>query len=565
MQRLVLECAIRAALIAAGTAAVLRVLRVKTAAARHAAWTGVLAMMLMLPVWTAWGPKASLRLLPAPGGDAVESRAAAASEAGMDSTSRLSTPAASPPAWNWQDVMLGVYLLGAGTLLLRLGIGTVRANLLVRRAESGGGRLTSVACAAPVTVGWLHPEVILPEGWREWPPAQVDAVLAHEREHARRRDPLVQWLALLNRAVFWFHPLAWWLERRLAALAEEACDTAVLERGHNPREYAGYLLDLARAVARKGARVDVQGMAMPGPALGQRLRQILEGAPAPRISRTRLASAAAACTIASAVFAAGAVDRRAPVPALLAQVQTTPATPPPAFEVASVKPNKSGDSAPGIGRGGAMRFEGGRLAMENVSLWKCIGIAYGIGEDKDYAISGPDWLKSERYDIIAKLPAGAAPDQARLMLQGLLAERFKLAVHRESKVLAAYALTAGKGGAKLQEAEPGNGRMSIGRGRLTAQKQGMPHFADILSQLVDRPVVDKTELKKVYDFNLEWTPDQTQPPDLGEGGERRAVDSPPGPSIYTALQEQLGLKLEPQKLPVQVLIIDHAEKVPTEN
>jgi beta-lactamase regulating signal transducer with metallopeptidase domain len=88
--------------------------------------------------------------------------------------------------------------------------------------------------------------VVLPENWSQWPAAQLDAVLAHEHEHARRRDPLFQWLALLNRAVFWFHPLAWWLERRIAALAEEACDAVVLARGHDPRDYSEYLIDITR-------------------------------------------------------------------------------------------------------------------------------------------------------------------------------------------------------------------------------------------------------------------------------------------------------------------------------
>jgi hypothetical protein len=105
---------------------------------------------------------------------------------------------------------------------------------------------------------------MLPDDWTQWSPAQLDAVLLHEREHARRRDPLIQWFALLNRAVFWFHPLAWWLERRLAALAEDACDAAVLARGHQPAEYCEYLLSLARAVKGAGARVEIVGAAMPG-------------------------------------------------------------------------------------------------------------------------------------------------------------------------------------------------------------------------------------------------------------------------------------------------------------
>jgi hypothetical protein len=171
--------------------------------------------------------------------------------------------------WSWRSCLAGIYLLGFCALLARLATGTVRAHTLVRRAANREGRLTSESCAAPVTVGWMNPTVILPEHWRRWPQAQLSAVLTHEDEHARWRDPLVQWLALLNRAVFWFHPLAWWLEFKLSALAEEACDAAVLARGHDPFEYSEYLLQIARAMQQTGARVNVMGMAMPGPFLPQ--------------------------------------------------------------------------------------------------------------------------------------------------------------------------------------------------------------------------------------------------------------------------------------------------------
>jgi len=323
MTRLFLECAIRAALMAGGTAVALRVVRVKSAAARHAAWAAVVVMMLTLPVWTAWGPRASLRVLPAAAtGAAVPVNFASQALAGP-SASAVSAAPLHASSWNWWTCLAGVYLLGVVTLMIRLGIGTVRAHALLRTAADRDGKLTSPACAAPVTVGWLRPAVILPGCWREWPPAQLEAVMAHEGEHARRRDPLVAWLALVNRAVFWFHPLAWWLERRISGLAEEACDTAVLARGHDPYAYSECLLEMARLVARTGARVDVWGMAMPGTALPRRIRRILEGRPAPRMTRVRMACAAAACATLFAVFSAGAVERRRPEPA--AQDRPTPA------------------------------------------------------------------------------------------------------------------------------------------------------------------------------------------------------------------------------------------------
>jgi beta-lactamase regulating signal transducer with metallopeptidase domain len=357
MQYLLFEFAIRATLIAAGTAAVLGILRVKSAAARHSAWVAVLVLMMLVPLWTAWGPKASLRVLPA-----VTAPVSSRPTVSPQTFSELASPvqhvvAASPgrAIRSWPACLACIYFLGVSVLLARLAIGAARAHMLVRRAANRGGRLTSESCAAPITVGWLTPTVILPKCWEKWPKAQLDAVLTHEGEHARRRDPLVQWLALLNRAVFWFHPLAWWLERKLSALAEEACDAAVLARGHDPFKYSEYLLEMARSVLQTGVRVKVLGMAMPGSFLPQRIRRILEGRPAPRISRGRMVCLAAACAMVSALFATGVVDRRkadtmaaaatvtvppiqaptvpAPVlrhrapaapPVLLAQIQTTP-------------------------------------------------------------------------------------------------------------------------------------------------------------------------------------------------------------------------------------------------
>jgi beta-lactamase regulating signal transducer with metallopeptidase domain len=301
MERLFFECAVRSVLLIGGTAFLLFVIRVKAASARHSVWAGVVVLMLLLPIWTSWGPKVSLRLLSplAP---------MAASEvvplAGTLSSSLLPSPLLSA----WEGALLRVYLLGLCLLLLRLVMGTIRARRLVRDALLHDGMHTSSSCAAPVTVGFFHPTVIFPEHWDRWPKSQLDAVLTHEREHVRRRDSLVQWLALLNRALFWFHPVAWWLERHLSALAEEACDNAVLERGHNPREYSEYLVDMARSVMRSGARLNIAGMAMPGSSLPQRIRKILENGPVPHISRTRMVCVCVACAITCTAFAAGRLD-----------------------------------------------------------------------------------------------------------------------------------------------------------------------------------------------------------------------------------------------------------------
>jgi len=304
MMQLIVECVVRSVVIAFCTAIVLYVLRVKAARVRHAVWASVVVLMLVLPVWTAWGPKAVLRILkPAPA-------IAVAQPAVAQQTLPEGEGPASPverAVWTWQDSLLGLYLLGFAVLAVRLLTGTVRTWMLIRRAEERTGRLTSESCVTPITVGWFAPSVILPPSWTGWSRAQLDAVLAHEDEHARRRDPLVQWLALLNRAVFWFHPLAWWLSRQLSALAEEACDDAVLLRGHDPLCYSEYLLGLARVVQESGARVGVVGMAMPGTFLPQRIRRIAAGVAVQRVSRLRIACVGMLCALVSTVFTVGAV------------------------------------------------------------------------------------------------------------------------------------------------------------------------------------------------------------------------------------------------------------------
>lgn len=321
MITLLMEWSIRAILMAVGTATVLRLLRIRSAAARHTAWTAVLAVMLLMPAWTAWGPKLVLPVLPKAEQAAFEPSLGAgiplvssppATSTTIPSSQPIDTQRPTPepaPTLPWGSVVLVCYFTGAGVMLARLIAGTVRARSLIRRATPEDGIFTSSDCSAPVTVGWLRPVILLPLNWRSWPSAELDAVLIHEREHVRRRDSLTQGLALLNRAIFWFHPLAWWLERKLAELAEDACDAVVLQQGHDPRLYSEYLIGLARDVERAGARLPALGTGIGGAGLASRIQRILARSHQHQISRGRAVVAAALCGAALATFGACSLGR----------------------------------------------------------------------------------------------------------------------------------------------------------------------------------------------------------------------------------------------------------------
>jgi uncharacterized protein (TIGR03435 family) len=250
------------------------------------------------------------------------------------------------------------------------------------------------------------------------------------------------------------------------------------------------------------------------------------------------------------------------------------------FDVASIKP---GD--PSSGRVMIGPAPGGGLRMVNVTLKQMIAFAYDV---RDFQISGgPSWLTSERFEIVGKPEQSsqetdfakmadsqrrAAMDRNRLMLRSLLEERFQLKLHKETKELPVYALVVAKDGPKMKAAEGGEGtpqNFRMGPGRLNATRGNMQMLSNSLANLTGRPVLDETGLKGFYDFELEWAPEPGQGPFGGPGPNpggqgAPAAGDPSGPSIYTAIQQTLGLKLESKKGPVQTVVIDKAEK-PTEN
>jgi uncharacterized protein (TIGR03435 family) len=233
-------------------------------------------------------------------------------------------------------------------------------------------------------------------------------------------------------------------------------------------------------------------------------------------------------------------------PQIRAQSQAK-ATSLPSFEVASVKVTP----ADSLGYTSISPFGSARFTATNVTLELLIEMAFGVEASK---ISGePGWLGSDHYDVSAKAEGeqGLAYEQWKPRLQQLLAQRFKLAIHHEMKDSQGYALVVAKGGPKLQKSAGPAAQGYILPGGLRASNASLDSLASMLASPTGRPVVNKTKIKGTYDIQLNYAP---------EG----AADSPL-PSIFTALQEQLGLKLEALKAPVEMLVIDHVERVPTEN
>jgi beta-lactamase regulating signal transducer with metallopeptidase domain len=258
--------------------------RVKTAAARHAALTVVTGGMLLLAALPATLPAIPLRVLRAERVAAIS----ASPDFRVDAMAPLPPLTVQPvakqaqrPAWlphlGWPVAASAVYVAVALILLLRLAYGYLFTRRLVRASRREGDVYESAWISVPMTVGWMRPKILLPVVWTEWDAARLEAVLAHERMHIRRADWAIAALAAVNRCVFWFNPLAWWMERKLAFLAEQACDDAALLETGAREPYAEALLDMAAAVKTGRGRMVWEAMAMARSAeVRKRIERILD-------------------------------------------------------------------------------------------------------------------------------------------------------------------------------------------------------------------------------------------------------------------------------------------------
>jgi uncharacterized protein (TIGR03435 family) len=233
------------------------------------------------------------------------------------------------------------------------------------------------------------------------------------------------------------------------------------------------------------------------------------------------------------------------------------------FAVATIKPSqgKAGDSG--------LSASPGTLTIRNLPLRMIIGAAYGIAE---YQIAGPPWLKEQRFDIVAKTDAPVANQEEILpLLRPLLAERFRLAMHQETRELPAYILLVARNGPKMETADSPGAAIPFKKAnksngtRVRSPNLTMPQLADILSRRLGQPVRDMTGLSGGYRVTLEWAADEkvSKPGRTKKPGKtKRDSDLP---TIFTALQNQLGLRLDSRKAPVDIFVIDHVEKTPAGN
>jgi uncharacterized protein (TIGR03435 family) len=263
------------------------------------------------------------------------------------------------------------------------------------------------------------------------------------------------------------------------------------------------------------------------------------------------------------------------------------------FEVASVKPFSIGQTDGPVTLGA--RIDGAQVRLVGLTMRDLLSSAYRV---KLYQLNGPEWIQTERYDINAKLPAGVSPERLPEMLQTLLAERFGLKVHREKKEMPVYAMLVGKPPLRLKEqvvdpnAPPpksvevsgtgsaagisvnlGNGASyTFAGGKLAATRVTAPTIAAVLERFTDRPVMDLTELKGTYDFDVQFSPEETQTLMI-RAAVAAGVQLPPqalrlldgGGNPIESGAEQLGLKIDGRRMPVDVIVIDQIQKAPTDN
>lgn len=493
-------------------------------------------------------------------------------------------------------LLFAVWGLGALAILLSWTMRWLRVRRMVLAAETLEMEapipvLSTSEAMEPGVFGIFRPVLLLPRGIAaHLSPEQWRAILAHELCHVRRRDNLAAALHMLVEALFWFHPLVWWIGSRLIEERERACDEEVLRHGNEPLAYAEGILTVCKFCLESPLPC---ASGVSGADLRKRVEQIMADRVGVRLSP--MGKMVLATLAAVAVLLPLTVGVMRP---LRAQGQI-PLSTAKAFDVVSVKP-----SAPDQ-RGISIRLApGGGINVTNATVRVLVGFAYNVTEAR---VSGPSWIDELHFDVQGKNLSAPAemPDPrqmtdaqrreleegVRMRTRAILQDRFQLGVHTESKEGPVYLLVPAKSGVKLKESaqEEEGPQLRAGRGSVIGQKVSMDMITRHLSQWTGRPVLDKTGLTGKYSFELTFTPESgaarepgTPSPAMGAvrlGGGPGGPGAPgggpggpgpggagpggaelTGPSLFSALQEQLGLKLEPSKAPVETIVIDKVEK-----
>jgi bla regulator protein blaR1 len=426
----------------------------------------------------------------------------------------------------------------------------------------------------PGILGIFRSTLVLPSGISDrLTGAQLQSVLLHELCHVRRRDNLTAALHMFVEALFWFHPLVWWIGARLVDERERACDEEVLRLGSDPQTYAESILKVCKFYLESPVAC---ASGVTGSKLKKRIETIMRNRIPLRMNFLRkLLLSASACLAMAVPLVFGLLH-----PTQSRAQSQSLASPGSAFESVYLQPNTTGAPMAGFvisGKGGhAFQFKSDRFMATNTSLRELLSIGYQV-QDSQIAET-PAWFESDKYDLVAVLSSAEIAKRQQMtmeqrsqevheLIQRLLTDRFKLAVRRESKLTPIYALVVSPEGSKLHVAQPGDtypngikhpdgkpvvpGFFIPKSGEFIAQGLSIPSFVSTLSsQNLGRPIVNKTGLTGNYDFTLQWTPDSST--------------STPNASLFPALEQQLGLKLEPQDNAMEILVVDHAEKPVTQ-
>ncbi|MEO8258614.1 MAG: M56 family metallopeptidase [Acidobacteriota bacterium] len=498
------------------------------------------------------------------------------------------------PLWSVGVLLFSVRLMWAAAHAFALGRTTTPADgPIVALVEAVGRRLgigravgvrMSNLTDGPSTLGWLRPIILLtPATAMGLTPSELEAVIAHELAHVKRCDYLVNVCQVLAETIFFYHPAVWWISSRIRFERELCCDDLAVRSCGDPLCYARALTTLER----QRVTTPALALAAAGGPLLYRIQRLL-GVSTREYGPSRWPIVLAVGMVLTCAALNLSWNR------LLAQA--TPVLP--QFEVASVKPNTRHDGFVTVGS------RGGQYTALGVSLRTLIRLAYQVQEFQ--IIGGAGWLDSDRFDVVAKDGSDAsglfatelAPTKASLMIRALLAERFKLIVHKETKQMPVYALVLARsdrrlgpglrpaagdcaapddtrrpGGEAASPGAAGHGGLScgisVGPGIIIAGGQPMARLATAFSNLtntgmsLNRIVVDQTGLTGAFDAELRFTPDRIpalEPGDPGAAIRGGQPIDPNGASLFTAVQEQLGLKLDPRRGPVDVLVVDRAEQ-----